>query len=230
MHGCKSCVSKRYNGVYKHKTGYVAKICINGISNITKIFSKEKDAAHAYDKLKIKYSPDSKKINFTEKKPILNNIKISKKNFKTNKNILKRKSFSQYYRNKVSSRQCWKCNICQNIFKELIIVDHILPLAKGGSNHLSNLQSLCPECDKLKTGILDNNIIQKMIDNNDDISTQNILKKQNEYYQSNVKNCGDLICNNSYEPNNNEINLKNNKKHVNFNIKMLGITISLNIT
>ena len=221
----KHYVSNRYSGVYGYKNGYVAKICINGVSNITKIFSKEKEAADAYDKLKIKHLPDSKKINFTEKKSILNNIKMCKKNFKTNKTIVKRRSFSQYFRNKVSSRQSWKCNICRNIFKELIIVDHILPLAKGGSNHLCNLQSLCPECDKLKTGILDNTIIQPMIDNNDDISTHNILKKQNEYYQRNVKGRGELICNNSEEN-----NLQNNKKNVNFNIKMLGVTISLNIT
>jgi 5-methylcytosine-specific restriction protein A len=32
-----------------------------------------------------------------------------------------------------------------------VIVDHVVPLAKGGADDDSNLQTLCAECDKLKT-------------------------------------------------------------------------------
>lgn len=31
-------------------------------------------------------------------------------------------------------------------------IDHIIPLEAGGSNDRGNLQPLCPECHKLKTG------------------------------------------------------------------------------
>ena len=43
-----------------------------------------------------------------------------------------------------------KCAVCEIVCKELEI-DHITPLACGGSNELDNLQPLCPDCHKLKT-------------------------------------------------------------------------------
>src|SRR5688572_27372438 len=41
---------------------------------------------------------------------------------------------------------CVHC--CQAI---ATIVDHVIPLSKGGTDDESNLQSLCAECDKAKT-------------------------------------------------------------------------------
>ncbi len=47
-------------------------------------------------------------------------------------------------------------HLCQHCFKKGIItvatdVDHIIPKAKGGTNALENLQSLCNSCHKIKT-------------------------------------------------------------------------------
>ena len=43
--------------------------------------------------------------------------------------------------------QCFVCNLpCENME-----IDHIIPLAGGGSNELNNLQPLCKDCHKTKT-------------------------------------------------------------------------------
>jgi len=47
-------------------------------------------------------------------------------------------------------------HLCQECFKNNIItvatdVDHIIPKSKGGTNAMTNLQSLCNPCHKIKT-------------------------------------------------------------------------------
>lgn len=114
---------------------------------------------------------------------------ISKKRKKTNKNYdelckdgySKRVSFPAQVRNKVASRQKWSCNICNELFDELFIVDHIKPLFCRGGNDKYNLQALCPKCDKFKTGILDNRI-KKLVDNNINIDTKCIFEMQNSSF------------------------------------------------
>ena len=46
--------------------------------------------------------------------------------------------------------QRWKCNHCGKDIRDENHVDHILPLAKGGSNDMDNLQLLCPPCNLRK--------------------------------------------------------------------------------
>lgn len=47
-------------------------------------------------------------------------------------------------------RQKWKCADCKKSLKDGYHVDHIMPLALGGSNWPSNLQCLCPTCNVRK--------------------------------------------------------------------------------
>jgi 5-methylcytosine-specific restriction endonuclease McrA len=51
----------------------------------------------------------------------------------------------------VASNQKWNCNICKNMLDETYEIDHIMPLYKGGTNDIINLQALCPNCHRKKT-------------------------------------------------------------------------------
>lgn len=51
----------------------------------------------------------------------------------------------------IASNQQWKCNICNNILDASYEIDHIIPLYKGGTNDIYNLQALCRNCHGKKT-------------------------------------------------------------------------------
>ena len=48
----------------------------------------------------------------------------------------------------VLNRDNFQCRSCGS--REHLEVDHIIPLAKGGANDLSNLQTLCYKCNQKK--------------------------------------------------------------------------------
>jgi 5-methylcytosine-specific restriction endonuclease McrA len=51
----------------------------------------------------------------------------------------------------VLHRDSYKCVFCGRGVKQVQLeVDHILPFSKGGSNDLSNLQTLCFDCNRGK--------------------------------------------------------------------------------
>ena len=54
---------------------------------------------------------------------------------------------------KALERDKYLCQMClkRGIFTTATDVDHIVPLAQGGSDAMENLQSLCHECHKQKT-------------------------------------------------------------------------------
>ena len=50
----------------------------------------------------------------------------------------------------VLARDKWKCLSCGRSAREdgvLLEVDHIIPRSKGGSDDMSNLQTLCKKCN-----------------------------------------------------------------------------------
>ncbi len=51
----------------------------------------------------------------------------------------------------VFERDNYCCQSCGKTNEETqLTIDHIIPLAKGGSNDLSNLQTLCFKCNRAK--------------------------------------------------------------------------------
>ena len=50
----------------------------------------------------------------------------------------------------VLNRQCWLCVYCRETLTLGYEVDHVEPLARGGTNHPSNLQALCRTCNRRK--------------------------------------------------------------------------------
>lgn len=69
---------------------------------------------------------------------------------KHNKNKRSR-HISQSVRVSVLHRDQYKCIFCGRSSSEVKLeVDHILPFSKGGSNDMSNLQTLCFDCNRGK--------------------------------------------------------------------------------
>lgn len=93
---------------------------------------------------------------------------------------------------KLLKSQDFDCSICRKfIFYELFEIDHVIPLHLGGSNNISNLQTLCLECHLFKTSKLDNGFIKSLIQAknfcSDEIDTSiidTIKKKAREEYKS----------------------------------------------
>jgi 5-methylcytosine-specific restriction endonuclease McrA len=51
---------------------------------------------------------------------------------------------------RIGDAQSWKCHWCKKPTRRCYHVDHIVPLAKGGSNWPSNLAIACPACNQRK--------------------------------------------------------------------------------
>lgn len=69
-------------------------------------------------------------------------------NFKDNSN---RYGFTEYEKFAIASAHNYQCNICQTTLEDREFdIDHITPIANGGTNQISNLQPLCKSCHKEK--------------------------------------------------------------------------------
>lgn len=62
-----------------------------------------------------------------------------------------KRSVSESKKKFVAAQQDWCCNNCKEKLKATFEVDHIIPLFKGGNNHIDNLRALCLECHRLHT-------------------------------------------------------------------------------
>lgn len=115
---------------------------------------------------------------------------------------ISRKSFGKTTRQTIYHNSACTCQICgKSITFEEFTIDHIIPLAKGGTNDMSNLQSSCFRCNRIKADILPDdfnetiqNIILYRMHNNYDksfaksiikIYLKNIFKK---YWQMKINN------------------------------------------
>lgn len=64
----------------------------------------------------------------------------------------KRSPISQALRHEVFKRDEYKCIECGSTDKDSILhVDHMLPVSQGGTDEMSNLQTLCSKCNLAKS-------------------------------------------------------------------------------
>lgn len=76
----------------------------------------------------------------------------------------KRVTFTQEQREEVYVKSEGHCGICGHFVPPSVFtIDHIVPLAKGGTNMLSNLQCACKECNLIKQDILPEELNNKLV-------------------------------------------------------------------
>lgn len=63
----------------------------------------------------------------------------------------KKRCVSEAKKKYIAAQQKWKCSMCSILLDETYEVDHKIDLQYGGSNHVSNLTALCPNCHRKKT-------------------------------------------------------------------------------
>lgn len=62
-----------------------------------------------------------------------------------------REPISNMLRHQVWRRDDFRCVYCHRSINEVELeVDHVLPVCRGGTNALSNLQTLCVDCNRRK--------------------------------------------------------------------------------
>ena len=95
--------------------------------------------------------------------------------------VCKRKSFGTEIRKTVYRKSKGHCCLCGNFVDyDEFTVDHIVPLAKGGTNDINNLQCACKVCNNIKTDVLPNEFIDKI--------TEMIVHSMNNKYNQKIGN------------------------------------------
>ena len=95
-----------------------------------------------------------------------------------------RRNFSVSERSAVYTKTEGHCAICGKFVPYTeFTVDHIVPLAKGGSNDISNLQCACGVCNRIKQDILPEELMEKLVE----IMLFQVQKKQNKKYRKLLK-------------------------------------------
>lgn len=95
-----------------------------------------------------------------------------------------RRCFSQNERTAVYNSSEGRCAICGKFVPfESFTVDHIIPLAKGGSNDMSNLQCACKTCNRIKQDILPEELMDKLTE----IMLYQVTMKKNKKYKKTLR-------------------------------------------
>jgi len=78
---------------------------------------------------------------------------INPKNFipQSQNKVRHKRNVSESKKKYIASSQKWQCAHCQQLLDNTYEVDHIIPLYKGGTNDLTNLEALCRNCHGKKT-------------------------------------------------------------------------------
>lgn len=77
--------------------------------------------------------------------------------------MAERRKFSDYEKKSVYAKCNWTCAICGNPVKyKKMTVDHIIPLSKGGTNAMDNLQLACKRCNLMKADFSPDEFIRKI--------------------------------------------------------------------
>ena len=72
-------------------------------------------------------------------------------NPKNMKPVRHKRNVSESKKKYIASQQKWHCAHCSQMLDNTFEVDHVIPLYKGGSNELNNLEALCRNCHGKKT-------------------------------------------------------------------------------
>lgn len=100
------------------------------------------------------------------------------------KMLSQRRCFSMEERSAVYNKSEGRCAICGKFVPfESFTVDHIIPLAKGGSNDMSNLQCACKTCNRIKQDILPQDLMEKLTQ----IMLYQVGQKENKKYRKQLR-------------------------------------------
>lgn len=74
-----------------------------------------------------------------------------------------RRKFSDYEKKSVYAKCNGTCAICGNPVKyKKMTIDHIVPLSKGGTNGMDNLQLACKRCNLMKSDFSTEEFLDKI--------------------------------------------------------------------
>ena len=126
-----------------------------------------------------------KKLNGFTMIPLVNSLLGSAKE-PEGKIDISRKGFSAEIRNDVYERTQGKCALCGKFVRfDQFTIDHIIPLAKGGTNDRNNLQCTCKRCNAMKQDFSQDEFIDRMID----ILAYQMKKNGKKKYRKRLKKC-----------------------------------------
>lgn len=155
--------------------------CEEGVYSISKtiytIFTTREDAEDFLNTIK----NEVKTYNFSvaKEKTAIKHFEKQNRINQDNKEIVvdtknKRIKFSKKIRKEVYRKSDGKCLLCGKFIDyDDFTVDHIVPLAKGGTNDISNLQCTCKRCNSIKQDILPEELNEVLIE----MITYNLKKK-----------------------------------------------------